>query len=230
MGYIEDEHQAIINNADVILPAYLKRCGLPPRAVEANPKKIPKPISEALPREFATAIKKDELPRQGFGLSGKVGCGKTMTMGIVARRIAWSFIKKNSQVNGEASLYLKALQWCNWPEMAERLKSTATVNFHKCDDLIRELTEAKVLFLDDLGVERIKENYREDFSAQRLDHIVDARYSENRVTFYTTNLDHTDLVRNYGTRLVSRLLGLNPLIVLPSLPDLRMQTPTHRED
>lgn len=227
--YIAEEHQEIVSNQRRYLQAFLTRARVPNKVLEAADKLVPPQIVQTIPKEYSSAVREGKYPRQGFGLSGKVGCGKTMTMGIIARKLAWLFIKKESAINGKAALHLPFLRWVNWPEMAEELKSTSITNFSRVEIMVKELAEIPVLVLDDLGVERIKENYREDFATQRLDRIIDTRYSENRITFYTTNLDQPELVKNYGTRLVSRLLGMNPLIVLPSLPDLRME-PTHARE
>jgi DNA replication protein DnaC len=76
--------------------------------------------------------------------------------------------------------------------------------------------------LDDLGVERVRGRYDEDWAASQLDYLVDQRYNEMRPTWYTTNLSKPEFTDRYGSRLHSRLCGENPLYAVAAGHDLRM--------
>jgi DNA replication protein DnaC len=88
---------------------------------------------------------------------------------------------------------------------------------------VNDMIQADILFLDDLGSERIKGSYVEDFAASQLDVVVDERYRREAPIFYTTNLDMGGLIEFYGARLVSRLCGDNPLVVVTGLKDQRFK-------
>lgn len=65
---------------------------------------------------------------------------------------------------------------------------------------LADLTDVDVLILDDLGAEKVSEWTRE-----RLDAIVDVRWSEHRRTVVTTNLEPTELSRTLTGRVWSRI-------------------------
>ncbi|WP_243286041.1 hypothetical protein [Geothrix terrae] len=79
------------------------------------------------------------------------------------------------------------------------------------------LANASLLILDDLGRERIKGDYSQDWGASQLDYIVNMRYREERPIIWTTNVRQTDLVRLYGAALVRRLVEPNPMVWVEGL-------------
>jgi len=86
-----------------------------------------------------------------------------------------------------------------------------------------------VLVLDDLGAERAKGDYSEEWTSSLLDLVIDRRYNEMRATWWTANLGAEEFAARYGTRLWSRLTGANPAVMVPSGPDLRVVPEKGRE-
>jgi DNA replication protein DnaC len=76
--------------------------------------------------------------------------------------------------------------------------------------------------IDDLGAERfVGASYAEDWAASQLDLLVDGRYNDMRPTWYTTNLSPKEFLERYGPRLFSRLTAENPMLRVPTIPDMR---------
>ena len=86
---------------------------------------------------------------------------------------------------------------------------------------ILALQTVPLLILDDLGRERIRGSYAEDWAASQLDGIINHRYRHEMPILWTTNVPAAHLVVLYGSALVSRLTGDNPLIWFNDLPDMR---------
>lgn len=205
--------------------------GMSPREARSEVGKIPIQIKKALPEDAVKALLSGIDPVHGFGLGGEgTGAGKTSAMAAILQ--GWVRAREENRVRaGEeppdpgAVRPLgggrRTLVWASWPSTVSLLRTRATVDGY-VEETLGRLIGARVLFLDDLGSERIKGSYVEDFAASQLDVVVDERYREELPTFYTTNLDFAGLVSFYGARMVSRLCGDNPLCVVEGLPDLRL--------
>jgi DNA replication protein DnaC len=144
----------------------------------------------------------------GFGLIGGNGVGKTW---ILAHRLC-SGIERSvlkSEAPANAKLLPGTVRWFNWPNQAEQLKTWISV--HYSQDLQAFLEEAsicRVLYLDDLGQERITgEN---DYALGMLRTIICTRHRNGLPLFWTSNLDMTGLATIYGSRIVSRMLQAWP--------------------
>jgi DNA replication protein DnaC len=84
------------------------------------------------------------------------------------------------------------------------------------------MSRAQVLILDDLGAERRKGDYQDDYAAAEIDYIVaSARYRACLPTWYTTNIPLERLAAFYGARFASRLVSESPLVELVG-PDRRV--------
>lgn len=193
--------------------------GMSPREVRSTLEKIPTPIKRALPVEQVKAMIDGEIPTRGFGLGGEgTGAGKTSAFAAVLLACVRSEALRRVRVAGE-DLDSSWITWEAWPRAVGWMRMNAISD--QVGPFLDRLIFAQVLFLDDLGSERIKGSYVEDFAASQLDLIVDERYRNERPIFYTTNLDQNGLIEFYGARLVSRLCGDNPLFVIGNLPDQR---------
>jgi DNA replication protein DnaC len=73
----------------------------------------------------------------------------------------------------------------------------------------RMLYSARILFLDDLGTEKVS-----DWVIETIYDLIDFRYCEALPTVITSNLGGQDLAKVFGTRVVSRLMGDGKKIVL----------------
>ena len=204
--------------------------GMSPREARAEVARIPMQIKRALPEDAVKALLAGQDPAHGFGLGGEgTGAGKTSAVAAILQ--GWMRAREEKRVRdgGEPPESgavrgpggQRTLAWASWPSTVSMLRTRATVDGF-VEDTLASLIGARVLFLDDLGSERIKGSYVEDFAASQLDVVVDERYRDERPTFYTTNLDFAGMVAFYGARMVSRLCGDNPLSVVEGLPDLRL--------
>lgn len=111
--------------------------------------------------------------------------------------------------------------WVEWPQAAHVLRANAVVDPDFVAKTVEAWSSVPILVLDDLGSERRKGDYQEDYACGELDFVISARYRNCLPTWYTTNLDQAGLVAMYGARMTSRLIGEAPLIVLAG-QDLRV--------
>lgn len=77
------------------------------------------------------------------------------------------------------------------------------------DDKVHDLYNAWILFVDDIGTERLTEWWAEQFML-----LADTRYRELQPMVLTSNLDVGDLDGHYGERLMRRLVGDDATIVV----------------
>lgn len=185
----------------------IEESGMSPREFPAKWDQIPPEISA----QFVTG---------GFGLTGETGTGKTYAMAAAIKRLVWLAA---DTVHGMDSPFLPArlpLIWVDWPVLASTLRTQGMSD--TTNDEVEALCNATLLVLDDLGAERIKGAYSEDWTTSLLDRVVDTRYKQIRPTFWTSNLTPESLIKVYGARLVSRVIGLGPAIKMPTRKDYRI--------
>lgn len=220
----EEEGTAILAQIDESVHKALEQSGIEQFYWTAQLKKIPAEIASRFPENIRGIFKKDgRLGSAGLGLSGSAGSGKTFAMAVIARQLWRVRLITKAKQFGQPIFYMPYLTWCDWPKWSDEIKFHSTRNMALAEELVRKLSVCPVVALDDLGVERIRGSYREDFSTLKLDRILDERYKRQLPTFFTTNLDYDELISNYGARMFSRLVGLNRFVELPDMPDLRIQ-------
>ena len=193
--------------------------GMGPREITARVELIKAPIKRALPKEIVVELLAGKTWPFGFGIGGTgTGSGKTCALAAILRQRALSFATSHAAtINKRPD---PDLVWESWPSTVAWMRMNAISDAFPAR--LDRMIQTPVLFLDDLGSERIKGSYVEDFAASQLDLIVDERYRAMLPTFYTTNLDLAGMTSFYGARLVSRLCGENPLYIVEGLPDQRM--------
>lgn len=209
----------------------LSALGLSTAERAADPARIPPAIADTIPEEVVGDLVSGRAPRRGFGLSGSMGAGKTMALAAILK----VSVRKRMEVTMEAMTDAPdwaaeerwqaagAFRWVSWPQTAAAMKG-AFKGRHgnaEVEDLVERLCGTQLLILDDLGRERMRGAYTEDFAIGQLDRIIDARSRESRPILWTTNQDRTELEDLYGAAMVDRLLGLAPLLTLPALRSLR---------
>jgi len=90
------------------------------------------------------------------------------------------------------------------PNLLRRIRNSYDEeSFEKEETLIREYTEVSVLFLDDLGVEKVS-----DWVLQILYLIIDSRYGDMKQTIISSNLSLDDLSLRFDDRIASRIAGM----------------------
>lgn len=113
-------------------------------------------------------------------LQGNVGSGKTYLLYYLIKR-------------GVRALFYKAYE-------IDNLSLKYLNENHSNEVIISELQSAMILFIDDLGVNRLTERFERD-----LYMILDYRLEHLLPTLISTNLSDEDLLKNYGERIFSRL-------------------------
>ena len=173
----------------------------------AEPSKIPTSILHALPHEF-----RDGSLSVGFGLGGGTGIGKTQAIAAMLIKAMFHYANHiiipsiNPDLNSMRGF--PSIRWACWPDELHWLRSNA---IHGATERVEGLAMVQLLVLDDLGRERIKGGYTEDYGASQLDFIVNSRYRSGLPTIWTTNVREADLVGLYGAAMFRRLNEPNPL-------------------
>lgn len=222
------EERRVIDNLERWIPAWLMKAGLTRRELGATWDGIPPKLARILahPPLEVRAMLAGALPAHGFGLAGDAGTGKTFALAALVRRMAEARWRAWAPAEG-----LRAtrpwLAWVHWPERVNRMRVLSTVDggLEDVERMIGSLAAAEVLVLDDLGAERLRGEYVDDWAASQLDGLVDRRYNDLRPTWFTTNLGGEEFLGRYGARLFSRLCSENALIRVPGGPDLRLIKP-----
>lgn len=180
--------------------------GLKRREASAELRKIPASILQAIPSEF-----RDGKRWVGFGIGGGTGIGKTQAIASVLMAVLnlWAerVIVPSIRDDYDRKRF-PSVRWACWPDEVHWLRSHA---INGAEERIEQLAKADVLILDDLGRERIKGDYSQDWGASQLDYIVNSRYRAELPTIWTTNVRQTDLVGLYGAAMVRRLIEPNPM-------------------
>jgi hypothetical protein len=207
--------------------AQLGRSGFAKHELTAQWEIVPEPIKKALPNT-----------RQGFGLSGGFGVGKTFALVALLRRITGvevdrhmaALLQEENWFDLDGITKARRLPlavanlWCNWPgEVSERRAQLFQKQHGDVEDWIQGLQEpSRLVILDDLGADRVA---GQDWAGEVLARVIDERLRRQGLTIWTSNLDAKGLIERYGPRTFSRLQSLAPMILLPKLPDLRLHPP-----
>jgi hypothetical protein len=208
----------------------LKVFGLAPRECKADWQKVPEAIKRAMPRLTLLSLSGGNIPTTGFGLGADTGSGKTMALAAILRGFQRAYrkayivrlVEETWKYGKEANVkFHHQAVWLSWPD------SVTAIRVHAIDGgaerILERAESAPLLVLDDLGRERIKGAYVDDFAASQLDRLVNHRYREELPTLWTTNLTELQLTEIYGAALVSRLTEDAPLIWLDKLPSMRIR-------
>jgi DNA replication protein DnaC len=137
-----------------------------------------------------------EIPVRGFVagdlsglfLSGPVGTGKTHLLVAILR-----------------AMYRPGDYWPIIEMMAAYRREVREEGYY----ISRQLREADVLCIDDMGSERST-----DFALESVEGLIDYRYRMMSPTAVATNLTVDKFVERYGNRIVSRLSERGALVIL----------------
>lgn len=226
---VELERVEVFARFDDTAARWLQAAGLTKRELGAERERIPPALwamlaGNAMPGPIAKEMMRGRCPQVGFGLTGTAGGGKTFALAWLVRAMLESRWQSWIPKVGKEAIRRQWLTWLSWPETVNRMRieSLRDEGLEAVDAAIKGMAAAEVLVLDDLGVERLRGGYAEDWVASQLDLLVDTRHNEMKPTWYTTNLTGAELADRYGSRLCSRLCGENGLYVVADGPDLRM--------
>ena len=223
-GRIAAEGSALLAGREETVRAELRKAGLGARELAAEMARIPEAIRRRLPAGATRAMLRGVQPEAGFGLAGTPGIGKTMALAALIAEHGRVRLDRIAAA-GEFRRARGWLAWAPWKAVTERIRALSTQDggHEKADRLIEEYCRAEILVIDDLGAERLRGSYAEDWATSQLDRIVDERDREMRPLWYTTNLGGAALLERYGSRLWSRLCELAPLVELAAGADLRVR-------
>ena len=213
------EHQA---RMDETVTKALRRCGMGPGELGATREGCTRELLALCLPYVRDLLNHPETPSGGFGLYGGNGIGKTGLIAWITRE--WTRRSAHACLAAYGVLDLRCWRpvWANWESKLAELHG-AFGDGWRLADLMDEMKETPLLVLEDLGAEQGKADRDASWSNQQLYEILEARFSAQRATLWTTNLKATDLIIRYSPRIFSRLNGLAPLIEAPAgLPDRRM--------
>lgn len=210
---------AIMEDVEAWADRIMFSMDLSKRELRARLDKIPIPIKRCLPKATVKAILEGEYPERGFGLGGNTGGGKTMAMAALLREYLKARARAFAKTPEKPLWNGNGIVWCSWPDEVTMFRAHATED--RTEFRIQLLKTCGLLILDDLGRERIRGSYADDWAASQLDSVVNTRYRSELPVFWSTNITEAQLVDLYGGALFSRLTSDNPLIWVDGLSDLR---------
>lgn len=224
MAKVEELRPQFLALREDFIEAHLREIGLAPLELTARGEKIPEAIRKALPKQW-----------EGFGLVGGFGAGKTFAIASLLKRGAERCIDDHMRkmldkaeawvIRGCIETRTLNLQpwphWINWPGDIVRTRARLFENGNEVEEWLLGLQDpTRLLILDDIGADRIA---GQDWTGEALARVIDDRLRNEGMTIWTSNLDTKGLVERYGPRTYSRLHALAPEIILPRLPDQRLQ-------
>ena len=224
----ERHSAALLRGLDERLLAMCRSAGMSKRELGAVTSSIPASLGRRLMQDNIGMVSMltGMIPDHGFGLSGGVGVGKTFAIAAIMKDLVLARWRLLIPTEGQRA-FRAFLAWSRWPEEVSAMRTIAATResgMREASERILGLSSVAVLVIDDLGAERMRGPYDEDWCASQLDLLVDRRYNDGLPTWYTTNLAPPVFVERFGSRLYSRLCGHNPLVEVQASTDLRITT------
>ena len=189
----------------------LSDIGLSRRELRARLDLVPEVLIAALPStldDFLGGV----VPPTGWGINGRTGAGKTSAMVCLLRAHLVACMERRRAEHLPPEPPTRFALWVEWPRAAHLLRANAVADPEAVAHWVDSWCKTPILVLDDLGSERRKGDYQEDYACGELDYVISTRYRDCRPTWYTTNLDAEGMIAMYGARMTSRLIGENPLV------------------
>lgn len=218
--------------------------------VRVSPRDL-KAVQEIIPAVIQGLKCYRDFPARGFGLVGPAGCGKSNALVAAIKKVQREEIEAGGPKRWDDLDHLSTMapttefKWVSWPALAARMKGLAarrewTLPDASTEGLISWLEtdqeHKRVLVLDDLGMENLKQD---SYTTEQLELLIDKAYGLEARLFWTSNKQIEDrktetgeVIKGlsnpllYGPRLISRLTGLSPDVdsrLLADLPDLRVR-------
>ena len=177
---------------------------------------IPKRYLDASLNDFPKNFRQQFKTDSGSFLCGPPGTGKTHFMAAKMRdeilktepTEGWSTTLDEKQKHYSEPYASRYPLYTSMPELLLKLRGTFK-NSSEADEseIIETYSEVKVLYLDDLGVEKVS-----DWALQTIYLIIDRRYSEMLRTIISSNLSLDQLADRLDDRITSRIAGMCEVI------------------
>jgi DNA replication protein DnaC len=168
---------------------------------------IPRRYLKAVLGDFSQGFKDQASSGSGIFLWGTPGTGKTHFMAAMMREAVLN--AEPIKIFGDHAQFDEPFLatyplYISVPELLLKLRRTFN-NSSETDEseIIRAYSEVKVLYLDDLGVEKVS-----DWALQTIYLIIDRRYSEMLRTIVSSNLSLDQLAVRLDDRIASRIAGM----------------------
>lgn len=159
-------------------------------------------------------ISSGEYERQGLGLSGPVGTGKT-SLAVTAFKLVAPLLMDFPHVGAGSLHFVSVLQmFDDWRASFDEDRRTDEPRYPQ---LFKRLATARLLVLDDLGAERPT-----DWTKEQLNKLIDARARADLPTWFTTNCSLKELEQIISARCYSRLVYRAHMIEITGV-DLRKE-------
>lgn len=160
---------------------------------------------ESVPQEIRERFEKIRETRRGLYIHGSVGTGKT--------HIAYALKNKWDQGHKTATFW-------NTTELLREIRADYDRSLYDKRRPEQDIMEnKKLLFLDDIGSEKMT-----DFVGETFYMIVNHRYQELLPIIFTSNLPISDLAERVGDRTASRIVEMCDVVELIG-EDRRMEKP-----
>jgi len=167
-----------------------------PRMQAADWGKVPPVLARAINQAVKT-YPEDMKVGRGLWISGGVGTGKTMALGLAGRALI--------------TRHLDEVRYVNVVDLFARMKT----RIDQAHEVFEPYLVCDVLLLDDLGKEQIT-----DWKRELLYYLVDRRYTNLRPLWVATNLGGAELVARCGEAVADRILEVSTAVKIGT-PSMR---------
>lgn len=141
-------------------------------------------------------------------IKGAVGTGKTwMLMSILAAEMYRHYEEMPVLLNNTATEGMAQSFFYSTPKLFWDMKENFNAPEASRRNFVDELLKRKVLYLDDLGAEKLS-----DWVREQLYIVVNERYNHRKPVVVTTNLSLKEMAESYGDRFASRLFEMSQLV------------------
>lgn len=144
---------------------------------------------------YETALNSSSDLESGLFLHGSVGSGKTHLLVSIVRSMIENRVADPDQIRFIPMLDLLERVKRSW-DLGER-------------DPVEKLKRIEVLFIDDLGMEIVR-----DWAFQIFLNVITYRYNNELPTYLSSNLNESELLERYGSAVMSRIAQMCQVVKL----------------